>query len=270
MNGLTGLDARLVAFFDGGVVFWLALLVALGVGAAHAVAPGHGKSITAAYLVGTHGRYRDAARLGVIVAVMHTFSVLVLALAWVGVSGVAGLGTESVTGWLQALAGLVVVGVGLHLTYRHLTGRSHSHSHGDGHSHSHSHSDGHSHGHSHSHGSASDGAPTDPWSRRGLVALGLSGGLLPSPSAFLVLVSGLLTGRAPYAVLLVAAFGVGMAATLTAVGVITVRGYALLAGRAPRWSPIARLVAWAPLVAGIAVSTGGCLYLVAALTTLTT
>ncbi|RGC66967.1 Nickel/cobalt efflux system RcnA [Micromonospora sp. MW-13] len=297
MNGLNGLDARLVTFFDGGVVFWLALLVALGVGAAHAVAPGHGKSITAAYLIGTHGRYRDAARLGVIVAVMHTFSVLILALAWVGITGVAGFGTESITGWLQALAGVVVIGVGVQLTYRHLTGHSHGHSHGHGHGHSHSHgpghSDGHGHGHlpepsqadghGHAHGhdheadhhqgqgprSTSDGTPTDPWSRRGLVALGLSGGLLPSPSAFLVLVSGLLTGRALYAVLLVTAFGVGMAATLTAVGVLTVRGYAMLAGRAPRWSLAATAVAWTPLVAGIAVSAGGCLYLFVALSALT-
>ncbi|TDB94267.1 hypothetical protein E1091_11150, partial [Micromonospora fluostatini] len=137
MNGPNGLDAKLVSFFDSGAAFWLALVVALGVGAAHAVAPGHGKSITAAYLVGTRGRYRDAARLGVIVAVMHTFSVLVLALLWVSLTGVASLGTESLTGWLQALAGVVVIGVGISLAYRHLTGRGHTHSHGPGLSHSH-------------------------------------------------------------------------------------------------------------------------------------
>ncbi len=262
---MSGFESRLIALFDGGAVFWLALLVAFGVGAAHAVAPGHGKSITAAYLVGTRGRYRDALRLGVIVAVMHTVSVLVLSVAWVGLTGFASLGTEMMTAWLQALAGLVVIGVGAHLTYRHL--RRHQHDHGHQHGHGHPHDHGHAHNHDHPRGA--DAARTDPWSRRGLIALGLSGGLLPSPSAFLVLISGLLTGRSLDAVLLVLAFGVGMAGTLTLVGVLTIRGYALLVGGTGRWSLAAKAVAWTPAVAGIAVSVGGCLYLVVALNSLT-
>ncbi|WP_326557095.1 HoxN/HupN/NixA family nickel/cobalt transporter [Micromonospora sp. NBC_01796] len=323
MTGINGLDNHLIALFDSGAVFWLALLVALGVGAAHAVAPGHGKSVTAAYLVGTRGRYRDAVRLGAIVALMHTFSVLILSLVWVGLTGAAGLGTKSVTAWLQVLAGLVVIGVGVHLTYRHLRGHGHSHDHGHGHSHSPGHSHepvpatGPSHSHrpeptaglshahepepvtGHSHDHAVDGAHaatatatltadpvtatepghhhhhhdapemTDPWSRRGLLALGLSGGLLPSPSAFLVLVSGLLTGRALDAVILVIVFGIGMAVTLTGVGVLTIRGYALLAGRARSWSPLAKVIGWVPAAAGVVVAIGGCLYLLAAITVLT-
>ncbi|MEV4629722.1 hypothetical protein AB0J90_25995 [Micromonospora sp. NPDC049523] len=323
MTGINGLDSRLIALFDSGAVFWLALLVALGVGAAHAVAPGHGKSVTAAYLVGTRGRYRDAVRLGAIVALMHTFSVLVLALVWVGLTGAAGLGTKTITAWLQVLAGLVVIGVGAHLTYRHLRGHGHSHTHGHGHSHApghghshapghgHSHAPGHGHSHApghshepepvaeHSHDHAVDGAHaasatatltadpvtateaahhhhhhdademTDPWSRRGLLALGLSGGLLPSPSAFLVLVSGLLTGRALDAVILVIVFGIGMAVTLTGVGVLTIRGYALLAGRSRSWSPLAKVIGWVPAAAGVVVALGGCLYVLAALTVLT-
>lgn len=276
---MNGLDDRLVRLFDGGTVFWVLLLVALGVGAAHAVAPGHGKTITAAYLVGTRGRYREALRLGVIVAAMHTFSVLVLALAWVGLSGVASLGTRSLTAWLQVAAGVVVIAVGAHLTYRHLRGRGHHHHHGHGHDHgdhSHDHRLGHSHGHDHGHSHGHDGAapghhhhhpePTDPWSRRGLVALAVSGGLLPSPSAFLLLVSGLLTGRAFDAVVLVVAFGVGMATTLTAVGVATIRGAALLSAHTRRWSAIAT---WTPVLAGAAVAAGGCLYVVMAVSTLT-
>lgn len=314
MTGINGLDNHLIALFDSGAVFWLALLVALGVGAAHAVAPGHGKSVTAAYLVGTRGRYRDAVRLGAIVALMHTFSVLVLALVWVGLTGAASLSTKSVTAWLQVLAGLVVIGVGVHLTYRHLRGGGHGHSHSHDHSHGHSHTPGHGHSHAgpasghprdprpasgHPHQHAADGshpgtatatltvdpvtttepahhhhhddAPelTNPWSRRGLLALGLSGGLLPSPSAFLVLVSGLLTGRALDAVILVIVFGIGMAVTLTGVGVLTIRGYALLADRARAWSPVARLIGWVPAAAGVVVAVGGCLYVFAAVTVLT-
>ncbi|MDG4787497.1 hypothetical protein O7626_16410 [Micromonospora sp. WMMD1102] len=295
---MTGFESRLVALFDGQGVFWLALVVALGVGVAHAVAPGHGKSVTAAYLVGTRGRYRDAIRLGVIVAAMHTCSVLVLALAWVGLSGAASLGTKTLTAWMQVLAGLLVIGVGAHLSWRHLTGRAahhhdHSHGHDDGHEHAHrrvlvghghpdTHTDAPSHEHEHGHGHGHERtqehehghthgvpAPTDPWSQRGLTVLALSGGLLPSPSAFLVLVSGLLTGRALDALVLVLAFGVGMAGTLTGVGVVTIRGFALLAGTARRWPLAATATARLPAVAGIAVSLGGCLYLLAAISVLT-
>lgn len=285
MTGISGFEARLIEMFDSGAVFWLALLVALGVGAAHAVAPGHGKSITAAYLVGTRGRYRDALRLGVIVALMHTVSVLVLAVGWVGLSGVARVGTDRITAWMQVLAGLVVIGVGLHLAYRHLRGTDHQHQHG-AHDHDGAHDHHHDGGHGHRHGADADGAGavavrarpatrhhhhhhddvalTDPWSRRGLIAIGLSGGLLPSPSAFLVLVSGLLTGRAFDAIVLVAAFGVGMAATLTAVGALTIRGWSTLSGRGRRWAPVRAVVARMPVIAGLAVAGGGVLYLLIA------
>jgi ABC-type nickel/cobalt efflux system permease component RcnA len=172
------------------------------------------------------------------VALMHTFSVLVLALLWVGVSSVASLGTETVTAWMQVVAGLVVIAVGAHLLWRHLRR--------------------HRHHHHHSHE-----VPKDPWSRRGLVALGLSGGLLPSPSAFVVLVSGLLTGRALGAVVLVVVFGAGMAVTLTAVGVLSLRGWSLLSGRTRKWS-----TAWMPGLAGAGVCLGGIFYLAAAVSVL--
>ncbi|MFG2733525.1 hypothetical protein N0X72_06845 [Streptomyces carpaticus] len=266
MTDLTRLDAELVALFDGRAVFWVAVLVALGVGAAHAVAPGHGKSITAAYLVGVRGRYRDALRLGVIVAIMHTLSVLLLASAWVGVTGAAGFATERVTAWLQVAAGVVVIGVGAHLVHRHLRTRRrrrvpHGHDH-DAHAHGHHH---HDHGHDHSHAIPD----ASPWSRRGLTAIAVSGGLLPSPSAFLVLVSGMLTGRSLNAVVLVLMFGIGMAVTLTAVGVLTVRGHALLSRRAGGTRFAATLAGWTPAVAGAAVTVGGCLYLAAAVSVLT-
>ncbi|MGW7294446.1 nickel/cobalt transporter [Streptomyces xiamenensis] len=269
MNDLNSLDGKLIALFDGRAAFWVALLVALGVGAAHAVAPGHGKSITAAYLVGVRGRYRDALRLGVIVALMHTLSVLLLASAWVGMTGAAGFATETVTAWLQVAAGLVVIGVGAHLLHRHLRARRrrHAHAHADGHGDDHAHA--HAHGHDHSHAHSHDIPETSPWSRRGLTAIAISGGLLPSPSAFLVLVSGMLTGRSLNAVILVLAFGVGMAVTLTGVGVLTVRGRTFLAGRAGGSRLAATVSAWTPAIAGGAVTAGGCLYLFAAVSVLT-
>lgn len=261
MEGTNAVEDALLRMFDSQGYQVLAALLALGVGALHAVAPGHGKSITAAYLVGARGTYRDAAGLGLVVAVMHTFSAVVLASAWVAVDAFAALGTQRVTGVLQLLAGLVVVGVGVGLVRRRAAG--HGHEHGYGH--------GHGHGHGHRHGPAGEGhelllaeagqeAAPSPWSRRGLVALGLSGGLVPSPTVFLILVTGLLTGRTGFALVLVLLFGLGMALTLTAVGAVTLRGLALV-GRASRTSvALERLHARLPVVAGWTVLALGCGY----------
>ncbi|MEU6346797.1 hypothetical protein ABZ883_38270 [Streptomyces sp. NPDC046977] len=292
MTGIGSLDNHLIALFDGRSLFWVVLVVALGVGAAHAVAPGHGKSITAAYLVGTRGRAKDAVRLGVIVATMHTFSVLVLALLWVGVSSTA-VSTRTATAWMQAAAGAVVAIVGVGLVYRHFRdrrrshghGHEHGHAHGHGHSHGpdHGHSHGHAHGHDHTHDHHSHDTAvqdetahahhhveqlTNPWSRQGLTALALSGGLLPSPSAFLIFVSGLLTGRALGALAIVITFGVGMAVTLTGVGVATIRGFSFVEGHFRGRSATAKLRSWTPVLAGVAVVTAGCFYIFSAVSTL--
>lgn len=259
MTAVSGLEQRMVALFDQPGVVVLALAVALGVGALHALAPGHGKSITAAYLVGAKARPADALVLGAIVAAMHTVSVVALGVGWVALSATSVAGTEVLTAWLQVVAALVVVGVGVHLVRTRWHGRGDPHGHHHGHSHDH----GHAHEHAHTHdGAHREGA--SPWSRRGLVALGLSGGLLPSPSAFLVLVSGLLTGRVGYAAALVAAFGIGMAATLAAVGLVTLRGRALLTAGGARWAPVERVAHQLPTVAAAGVLVGGAVYLVLA------
>ncbi|MGW5649501.1 HoxN/HupN/NixA family nickel/cobalt transporter [Saccharopolyspora sp. NPDC003752] len=218
------------------VVLPLALLVSAAVGAFHACAPGHGKTLAAGFLVGGRGRARDAVWLGIIVASMHTASVATLAVGWWLASENAP-DITALTGWLQLIAALVVVGVGVGLLRHHLRNRSHPHGHGHGHSH------------------PLPGESLLTW--RGIVLLGTSGGLLPSPSAFLVLLSGLLTGRVGAAVLMVAAFGLGMALTLTAAGLVVLRGRDELLTRAAD-SPTLR--AWtrrAPIVAASAVVLGG-------------
>ncbi|GIG01969.1 HoxN/HupN/NixA family nickel/cobalt transporter [Catellatospora citrea] len=235
----------------------LAFGLAFIAGAAHAVAPGHGKSLAAAYLVGSRGRIRDAAWLGGSVAVMHTVSVLVIGLAWTFLSLSDVLRMAELTSWLQLLAGLIVLATGVALVRRHVRGHagSHGHSHGHTHTHTHSHSHGHGHGHGHlhSHGIDSahgaepdqthaDGSPlgaghthdhghthgVGSGKRPGLVLLGISGGLTPSPAAFLVLVTGLFIGRPGFALLLVMTFGVGMAVVLFGVGVLAVAGGSLV------------------------------------------
>ncbi|MFG2884338.1 hypothetical protein ACGFYV_18940 [Streptomyces sp. NPDC048297] len=260
----------LAALLDHGAVLPLALLVAAAVGAFHACAPGHGKSLAAGYLVGGRGRARDAVWLGAVVAVMHTASVAVLAVGW-WLAARHAPDVAAVTDWLQLIAALVVVAVGIGLLRRHLINREHGHGHGNhghdhdhghGHDHDHDHDHGHGHGHGHRH-AHSHHIPTSTslltW--RGILLLGTSGGLLPSPSAFLVLLSGLLTGRVGAAVAMVVAFGAGMALTLTGVGLAVLRGRDAFLARAANspalrtWSTLLPVVAaWAVVIGGTAAS----------------
>ncbi|MEW2487286.1 hypothetical protein [Streptomyces sp. NPDC048411] len=237
----------LAALLDHGVVLPLALLVSAAVGAFHACAPGHGKSLAAGYLVGGQGRARDAVWLGAIVAVMHTASVAVLAVGW-WLAAQHAPDVAAVTNWLQLIAALVVVAVGIGLLRRHLINRKHGHSHGHHHGHDHDHHHDHSH-----HIPTSTSLLT--W--RGILLLGTSGGLLPSPSAFLVLLSGLLTGRVGAAIAMVASFGAGMALTLTGVGLAVLRGRDAFLARATTSPALRTWSTRVPVVAAWGVVIGG-------------
>ncbi|WP_068398806.1 nickel/cobalt transporter [Kribbia dieselivorans] len=273
---IRALDDVLVRIFDSPSYQALTILVAFGIGAAHALAPGHGKSITAAYLVGEHGTYKDAVLLGVIVAAMHTISAVVLAAAWVSFSQVAALGTPLITGLLQATAGIVIIWVGVSLVRRQRRGHGHTHTHaparepvaaGAG---THTHGD-HAHGdhthdhHSHDHGGHghSHELPegVSPFTRTGLVALGMSGGLIPSPASFLVLISGMLTGRTWFAVFVVLVFGIGLAVTISFVGYLTITGREWFVSRAGATGWKARVKRALPQVGAYAVVFGGLAYL---------
>ncbi len=247
------------------------LALALGFGAVHAVGPGHGKTVMAAYLVGTTGRPRDAVLLGGIVSLMHTASVLVLGAVLLRVD--RSIATEAAYPALTLLSGLAVMAVGTWLLvtrWRRLrtaaAGRSHEH-----HEHQHDeHDDGdeghEGHGHTHAHGGHSHThelpPEVNPLSWQGLVALGTSGGLFPSPSAVLVLVSAVGLGRAGLGLALLGAFSIGLAATLTAVGLALVYGRSVLQRRfrAPgvvRFLPVAgalALVALGGVVTGSAIN----------------
>jgi nickel/cobalt transporter (NicO) family protein len=259
-------ELQLLALFDAPGAAFVAVLLAAAAGAFHAVAPGHGKAITAAYLVSGEARRRDAALLGGAVAVMHTASVAVLAIVWVTVSATSTFSTDHVTAWLQVAAAGMVVAVGLALVHRRWQGGTHEHTHGHGGTlgHAHGHVHGHSHGqasaHTHGRGVATVSAPPERLDRRLLVALAVSGGLLPSPSAFLVLITGLLSGRAVFAVVLGSAFALGMAATLTLVGIATLSGRDLLA-RSGSGGRVAVLHRWIPTLGAAGVLVGGVLYL---------
>jgi len=137
--------------------------------------------------------------------------VLVLGLALTASSSLAG---ERVTGELGIVSGALValVGLGLLRTALHRSdGRD-------------DHEDGHEHPHDHDH-------PHRPQRRLGLVGMGVAGGLVPSPSALVVLLGAIALGRTWFGVLLVIAYGLGMAATLTAAGLLLVKLSARWAGR---------------------------------------
>jgi ABC-type nickel/cobalt efflux system permease component RcnA len=224
----------------------LAVLLALALGAAHAALPGHGKTVMAAYIAGRRGRRRDALTVGAIVTLTHTGGVLALGLLLTATASIAG---ETVLSWLGLASGVLVAGVGVTMLAGVLRrrasagGHDHDHDHGHPHRHHHGHSRDHDHDHEHSH-EHSHPHPSRPARRLSLVAMGLAGGLVPSPSALIVLLGAIGLGRTAFGVLLVVAYGAGMAATLTAAGLLLVRVRDRWASRPRR--ALARLATLAP------------------------
>jgi len=266
---------------------WLALaalLAAVLLGAGHAVTPGHGKTLMAAYLVGTRGTPRHAVVLGLVVAVSHTLGILGLAAIVLGAETtlppdvvvraaplIAALGIVAVGAWMLALevrrwhrSRRAAALAGRNLDHHHDRPGQHGHDHGHDHSDAHDHGDGHDHSHAsgheeeqghehgrgpfrHSHAPASGTRVT----RRGLVVLGLAGGLVPSANALLILLATVAAGRPAWGVVLVVAFGLGMAGVLSGVGLAFVYARGFLE-RAAGWRP-ARLGALLPATTAIAV-----------------
>jgi ABC-type nickel/cobalt efflux system permease component RcnA len=236
----------------------VATAVAVLLGALHALAPGHGKTIMAAYLVGRRGRLRHALGIGATVAVTHTIGVLGLGVLLTTSEALAG---ERVYPILGAVSGALVAVVGVGLLVRLLrpggSRLAHHHHHHDDHHHDH----GDGHGHHHHHAPAGEPAPLPGWG--GLVAMGVAGGLVPSPSAVLVLLGAMALGRAWFGVVLVTAYGAGLALTLLGAGLALVR---LRDWLEPR---LARLSAWRlprllPMGTALAVIGGGVLLAVRA------
>jgi ABC-type nickel/cobalt efflux system permease component RcnA len=212
-------DDPLAAMIGGQLspaVVLVGLLVAAGLGAAHALSPGHGKTLVAAYLVGSRGTAGQAVALGLTVAATHTVGVLVLG-AVILVAGELLL-PEAVIGWLTVISGGLMALLGGGLLLRALRGRrGHGHTHGPaGHVHPHAHS--HGRGRPHLHATP---ASTDGVTLRGIALLGVAGGLVPSASALIVLLAAVTTGRLIFGLGLIAAFGLGMAMVLGGLAVAT-------------------------------------------------
>jgi ABC-type nickel/cobalt efflux system permease component RcnA len=206
----------------------VALLLAFGFGALHALGPGHGKTLMAAYLVGAGGRARHAVAVGGSVAVMHTASVLALGFIVLTVTEV--FAPERVYPWLGLVSGLIAFALGAGLLVSRLGGWSERNP-GNGHDHPHPRRSRPGDqptplGHRHSHP-----PPIEPLSRRSLTALAVAGGMLPSPTALVVLLAAVAVDRVAYGLALIAAFSLGLAAALVAVGVVALRARDVVAGR---------------------------------------
>ncbi len=206
------------------------LLLAFGFGAMHAMSPGHGKTVVGAYLVGSRGTFKHAVFLGLTVTVTHTLGVFALGLITLFASNF--ILPERLMPFLGFVSGLLVFFIGISLFKERLFavfGWSNRHNHHRGHDHAldheHSHDDhGAAHadgldGHTHTHGgSTHTHMPPEDITWRSLLGLGISGGLLPCPSALVLMLSAISLGRVGYGLILTVVFSFGLAATLTAVG----------------------------------------------------
>jgi len=264
------------------IVLLVSFLTAAALGAGHALTPGHGKTLMAAYLVGTKGTPLHAAGLGLSVTLSHTIGILVLAGLVVGAQGflppdlvvktlpiVAAISILAIGGWMVFSEGRrrwrareIAAGQG-HEAAGHAHDHGHVHEQGEAHDHDHDHDDSHVHGsvadtstsgeHSHGgvrHSHLPPAGATISW--RSLFVLGLAGGLIPSASALLILLGSIAAGRPAFGFVLVVAFGLGMALVMSGIGLALVLARGRL-DRVDSASTLGRASRSLPLVASILV-----------------
>jgi ABC-type nickel/cobalt efflux system permease component RcnA len=201
-------------------IILIALAVAVGLGAFHALEPGHGKTLVAAYLVGSRGTAKHAFLLGLIVTAAHTAGVYLLGAVTLYASRY--IVPEQLYPWLGVVSGVMIAALGLVLLVRRYLGRDdvrHAHDHYAGHAHG---AEGHhhyAHRHDHEHYHHHQGRQV---SLRELLTLGISGGIVPCPAALVVLLSAVSLQRIGFGLLLIVAFSLGLAAVLIAVGLLMV------------------------------------------------
>ena len=211
-GGFAGLLTR----DSSGLLALLLLAAAFGWGALHALSPGHGKAMVAGYLAGSRGRPHHAVALGLTVTATHTAAVFALGVVTLAASEY--VLPEDLYPWLGVASGLMVVAIGawvMRSRYRRWRAmRSGGVDRGHGHGH-------HHHHHHHGPGEA-------PIRTRELLGLGVSGGLVPCPSALVVLVAAISQHRVGFGLALIVAFSLGLAATVTGVGLVTIWGQRLV------------------------------------------
>jgi nickel/cobalt transporter (NicO) family protein len=239
----------------------LAALIAAGLGALHALEPGHGKTIVAAYLVGAKGTARHAFLLGMIVTISHTAGVYFLG----GITLYAQkyILPDKLYPFLGVLSGILIAGMGFYLFLQRYVGGefAHAHHHGPG---GHDHHAGlqrpHASSGEHGQEGISEAAETPPQpdrsvSARQLLVLGITGGIIPCPAALVVLLSAVALDRVGFGLFLIVAFSVGLAAVLILMGLL-----AVYAGRVMSRLPMegALIERWLPLTSAAMITVLGC------------
>ena len=239
-----------------------ALALALFLGAAHGLEPGHGKTVVAAYLVGSRGTVGNAMFLGGVVTFTHTFSVLMLGL--VALFATQYVQPEQIFPWLGTASGVLIMALGIWLFAGHvkrLGGHGHPHHHHHHGDHDHGHHDhghhdhgDHDHGHEedhhhHGHGHTHSHEIPDRVTLGSLLALGISGGIVPCHGALVILLLAVALHRIAFGLLLLLAFSFGLAAVLIAIGVLMVKARPLV----DRFSGDSKWIQRLPLVSSVVI-----------------
>ena len=220
---------------------WLILLVFAGLGAAHALTPGHGKTLVAAYLVGENGTIWHAVVLGIVTTITHTGAVLIIAFVLFFSEGAR----QAIQAGLGLILGLSVTCLGFWLLLQRLSGRA-DHIHLGG---------GHDHHHHHDAPKEASGTakPVGMW---GIIIMGMNGGLIPCWDAVAILATVAGTSEFWLALPALLAFSAGLAGVLVAIGIMVVqfRNFA-----SSKWGE-GRIVRLLPLLSAVVVTCMG-LYL---------
>jgi ABC-type nickel/cobalt efflux system permease component RcnA len=248
----------------------LACAVAIGLGALHALEPGHGKTVVAAYLVGTRGTHRHALYLGLVVTATHTAGVYLLGVVTLFLSHY--IVPERLYPWLGGISGVIITGLGCRLLLQRYAHASHTQHHTHGHTHSDAHAHAAHHDHetmSHVHPSPYEGvhlqlAMRETISLRTLLVLGVTGGMVPCPAALVVLLSAIAIHRVGLGLLLIVAFSVGLAGVLIVLGLLMVSARQVMA----RLQGEGRLMThWLPLTSAAMITVFGVAMIVQTLVT---
>ncbi|MGX9726694.1 MAG: HoxN/HupN/NixA family nickel/cobalt transporter [Candidatus Electronema sp. VV] len=198
---------------------------AIFLGALHAFEPGHGKTLIAAYMIGTRGRAWDGVLLGAIVTVTHTFSVILLGLAAMMLS--KRYSDETLHNWLGLVSAAMILIVGIWMLRQRLSSAGHGHFHlFGGHDHHHHPHDSHSHEHPHPHEPHSHShhqpaaAAAKPTSKLELLLLGMSGGIIPCPAAIATLLIAIGAGKIGQGLTVTLFFSLGLGLVMITIGVL--------------------------------------------------
>jgi ABC-type nickel/cobalt efflux system permease component RcnA len=249
----------------------LTFLVAIALGALHALEPGHGKTLLAISLVGARATVRQAAILALALTFAHTVGVLALGVAINLFKGY--FVPETIYPWITLLSGVVIAIIGARAVQKQIESRRplahvHVHAHAATHDHVHEHvHEPHGHGHGHGHHTHPEGAAshahddleharahaipgTAPLTFGGTVWAAMSGGVAPCPAALVVLLAALALNEVAYGIFVIVAFSFGLAGTLTGLGIAVVRGASWLQGR----KQFERFVTYGPLVSATVIS----------------